>query len=267
MGWTLISSVYLAGFACLTCASAIPAPDPQRPPSGLLSLSQAPNSYTVPPFASAWSQSVAASNTSFEEVEEEFRQIKEFKPPTCDGDAYGRSLQLNSCREAHKMIPTDRRKLQFGLRNRGRWNVNLPHRFMSSDGLCFIEIGTPAFGVSDQATAFDIAHAAWMIINTCVADYKSQGGRMDGLVFGLSLPTRDVTDMRNNPTGFLKRLSVHVSSYDPHVLCAPPRSPPPPPPADCDIIIDQMDASMNLKDFAPAFTPHMDVEVPFQISS
>lgn len=50
-----------------------------------------------------------------------------------------------------------------------------------ADGLCVIEIGLPAFGVSDEASGFDIAHAAWMIINTCVADFKHEGGRMDGV--------------------------------------------------------------------------------------
>ena len=50
-----------------------------------------------------------------------------------------------------------------------------------ADGLCVIEVGLPAFGVSDEASAFDIAHAAWMIINTCVADFQHEGGRMDGV--------------------------------------------------------------------------------------
>lgn len=38
-----------------------------------------------------------------------------------------------------------------------------------------IEIGLPAFGVSDESSGFEIAHAAWMIINTCVADFRHEG--------------------------------------------------------------------------------------------
>ncbi len=51
----------------------------------------------------------------------------------------------------------------------------------SADGLCVIEIGLPAFGVSDESSGFEVAHAAWMIINTCVADLRHEGGRMDGV--------------------------------------------------------------------------------------
>ena len=60
-----------------------------------------------------------------------------------------------------------------------------------ADGLCVIEIGLPAFGVSDESTGFEVAHAAWMIINTCVADLRHEGGRMDGagMLFSPSIHT------------------------------------------------------------------------------
>ncbi|KAI4266502.1 MAG: hypothetical protein L6R38_008701 [Xanthoria sp. 2 TBL-2021] len=247
-----IYSFSLAAFVALTFSSAIPASSPRTPASiSPLDVNQAANGFTVLPFASTWSLPSAAPNASFEETEQEFRQLKDFKPPKCDAALYGRALQVESCRDAQKMIPTDRRPLLFGIRNRGRWNVNLPYRWkspISADGLCVIEIGTPAFGVSDQATGFEIAHAAWAIINTCVADYKHEGGRSDGV-------------------GLLKRLTVHVASYDPHVRCAPPRSPPAPQAYDCNVIIDQMATSMDLKDFAPEGTPHLDFVVPYELTS
>ncbi|KAL8733767.1 MAG: hypothetical protein Q9166_001961 [cf. Caloplaca sp. 2 TL-2023] len=116
---------------------------------------------------------------------------------------------------------------------------------MLADGLCVIEIDVPAFGVSDESSGFEISRAAWATINTCVADYK-HGGRVDEL-------------------GLLKRLSVHVSSYDPHVRCAPPGSPPAPLPGECDNIIDQMETSKKLQDFAPQGTPHLDFVIPFAL--
>lgn len=127
-----IYSFSLAAFVALTFSSAIPASSPRTPASiSPLDVNQAANGFTVLPFASTWSLPSAAPNASFEETEQEFRQLKDFKPPKCDAALYGRALQVESCRDAQKMIPTDRRPLLFGIRNRGRWNVNLPYRWSS----------------------------------------------------------------------------------------------------------------------------------------
>ena len=64
-------------------------------------------------------------------------------------------------------------------------------------------------------------------------------------------------------TGRYKRLSVHVSSYDPRVRCAPPRAPPAPQTSDCNLVIDQMSTSKDLKDFGPMGYPHLDFVVPY----
>ncbi|KAI4252871.1 MAG: hypothetical protein L6R42_007800 [Xanthoria sp. 1 TBL-2021] len=109
-------SFSLAAFVALTFSSAIPASNPRTPTSiSPLDVNQAANGFTVLPFASAWSLPSAAPNASFEETEQEFRQLKDFTPPQCDAALYGRALQVESCREAQKMIPTDRRPLQFGV--------------------------------------------------------------------------------------------------------------------------------------------------------
>ena len=49
------------------------------------------------------------------------------------------------------------------------------------DGLCVIEVSIAASDIFDESSGFQIAHAAWTIINTCVADSKHEGGRTDGL--------------------------------------------------------------------------------------
>ncbi|KAL8889975.1 MAG: hypothetical protein Q9215_002844 [Flavoplaca cf. flavocitrina] len=206
-------SIYLAStFLTLTLATVIPFP----PPSSPLPINQPAN---VLPIPSSWS---LPTNAGFQNIEE-FQQVKGFSPPTCDAAAYGRALRLESCREAQRMIPMDRSRLVFG-------------------------VGLPAFGDSDEASAFDIAHAAWMIINTCVADFENEGGRMDGV-------------------GLHKRLPVYVASYDPHVRCSPPTSPPAPSFHDCDALIKKMRASKQLYDFGPQGWPHLDFVVPYVFSS
>ncbi|KAL8918539.1 MAG: hypothetical protein Q9172_005381 [Xanthocarpia lactea] len=159
-----ICSLYLLALVALSSSSAIPASNPQTAaliPS--LGVGQATKGLTEPFFQSTWSLPDAAPNASFVEIEQEFRQVIGFTPPRCDAAAYGRNLQVESCREAQKMIPSDRRPLKF------------------VDGLCVIEISIPASAVSDESSGFEIAHAAWTIINTCVADNKHEGGRTDGL--------------------------------------------------------------------------------------
>ena len=127
-----ICSLYLLALVAFSSSSAIPASNPQTPaliPS--LSVGQATKGLTKPLFQSTWSLPDAAPNASFVEIEQEFRQVIGFAPPRCDAAAYGRNLQVESCREAQKMIPLDRRPLRFGMRHSGRWNVNLPYRWSS----------------------------------------------------------------------------------------------------------------------------------------
>ena len=120
-------SLHLAStLLTLTLATAIPFP----PPAPSIPINQ-----PVPPL-SLWS---APSNASFDNVEQEFQQIRGFSPPTCDAPAYGQALRLESCREAQRMIPMDRSRLVFGVRNRGRWAVNLPYRW-SSCGCFFFRL-------------------------------------------------------------------------------------------------------------------------------
>ncbi|KAI4281454.1 MAG: hypothetical protein L6R35_005650, partial [Caloplaca aegaea] len=142
---------------------------------------------------------------SINEVEKTFKKLA-FKPPTCDGSRYGRSLQTASCQEALLAIPRDQREITFGKRSRGQWNINLPHRFLSrasptlstnvsmetgvrltfldcrtADGTCAIEITEPAVGFMDISSGFELARAAWAVIMSCVYTYKQEGGRADGI--------------------------------------------------------------------------------------
>lgn len=88
------------------------------------------NASKVPSYQSAWDFRNAAPPASFQQLEEEFKNLT-FKPPTCDGSLYGHNLQTESCKQALVGIPQDTTTYTFGARGRGKWSVNLPYRFLS----------------------------------------------------------------------------------------------------------------------------------------
>lgn len=51
----------------------------------------------------------------------------------CDGNLYGRSLDLLSCTEAFSQLPWkyDKREMTFGARGTGIWDVTMPYRVLS----------------------------------------------------------------------------------------------------------------------------------------
>ncbi|KAL9600252.1 MAG: hypothetical protein Q9219_003296 [cf. Caloplaca sp. 3 TL-2023] len=115
----------------LTSTSAIPAAVPATPErQPLLDQNPSLNGSSVFPFRSAWSSPNPAPSTTIDDLEAEFSNLT-FKPPECDGKAYGRNLQAGSCDQVLHMIPRDTRKIIFGKRNMGHWNINLPYRFLS----------------------------------------------------------------------------------------------------------------------------------------
>lgn len=132
MTFILVPYLYLGSFLRLVLASAIPASVPMTPDLySLGDLAPLSNPFKVPSYQSTWNFRDAAPPASFNELEEEFKNLT-FKPPTCNGAAYGHNLQTESCEQALVAIPRDTRSYTFGKRQRGlSWNVNLPYRFLS----------------------------------------------------------------------------------------------------------------------------------------
>lgn len=113
-------------------SSAIPPFEPTTIPwEGALEFSQTANVSVFPPHRSLWSLPRSAQLTGFVASNEDIRRLT-FEPPTCDGSTYGREVQPSSCQEALHAIPRDKRQISFGRRNRGQWNINVPHRVLSS---------------------------------------------------------------------------------------------------------------------------------------
>ncbi|KAL9008468.1 MAG: hypothetical protein Q9173_006407 [Seirophora scorigena] len=230
------SFIYLciAWLFFLVSSSAIPPSEPftlGRPP--LLEPDPGTNVSVLNPFPrSTWSMRGSTPFASISEVEQTFKKLA-FRPPTCDGSRYGRNLQADSCQEVLLSIPRDQKIISFGKRNRGQWNINLPHRFLSRS-LTRLDDGA--------ADGFEIARAAWAVITSCVHGFKHEGGRADGL-------------------GTNKKLSVKVITYNSHVRCAAPGQYHAPPLDACETIIDQMPADSQSRVFGPPGF-HVDIEVP-----
>ncbi|KAI4139994.1 MAG: hypothetical protein L6R39_006009 [Caloplaca ligustica] len=150
MALRFASCLYLALLFPLVSSSALP-PPPQDTPEGheaLFESSQVREVSVLPSLSNTWSLPSSTPAASFDEVEEQFKNLTTFKPPTCNGAAYGRGLSPESCHEALLAIPHETRQLIFGKRGRGRWNINLPYRVLSS----------------------------WAVITSCVGDNKREGG-------------------------------------------------------------------------------------------
>ena len=54
----------------------------------------------------------------------------------CDGATYGTDISVASCMDALHTIPDRMESITFGDRNRGSFDVTLPHRFISSKPYC-----------------------------------------------------------------------------------------------------------------------------------
>ena len=105
---------------------------------------------------------------------------------TCDEKEYGLISDLKSCVDASNTIPPFDKKQTFGWRERGKFDVGLPQRYIScewlsnslayaritkptvADGLCAIDLDIDAWAASAQASSLEIAIAATSIIRLCV---------------------------------------------------------------------------------------------------
>ena len=155
-------SLLLSSFSLLSLASAIPASNLMPPSSQELTNAIAiTNESAVPSFQSVWSLPGKSPPTNINSLDDGTHNLT-FTPPGCNGPRYGRNLQESSCFQAFATIPTDTRRLRFGARNLGKWNINLPYRFLSRELLwlvakldCAIHADTSESG--QQRTVFALS--------------------------------------------------------------------------------------------------------------
>ncbi|KAL8692996.1 MAG: hypothetical protein Q9218_002085 [Villophora microphyllina] len=89
----------------------------------------------------------------------------------CNGAAYGIDLNIKSCAEAQKLIPTSDSPSKFGQRGRQGVDVLTPWRWVSSDGQCVIEVPETILGSVPQGSYLDLSTAADEMIEVCL-EYK-----------------------------------------------------------------------------------------------
>ncbi|KAL8727530.1 MAG: hypothetical protein Q9181_005678 [Wetmoreana brouardii] len=89
----------------------------------------------------------------------------------CNGVAYGRDLNIASCREAQGLIPISDKPLKFGQRGRMGLDVQTPWRWISSDGQCAIEVPETPVLSKAQGSYLDLATAAEEMAEICL-EYK-----------------------------------------------------------------------------------------------
>ncbi|KAL8772474.1 MAG: hypothetical protein Q9209_002426 [Squamulea sp. 1 TL-2023] len=124
----------------------------------------------------------------------------------CNEREFGRPM-FSSCGDAWKDIPDTIEVERFGSRSAGlQWDVILPFKFISRDGLCTIDVSLSESDQAyyDEAKSYDLKKAAADVISQCVS--KSTGGTVNGL-------------------GQYRRIRVSVSQYRPNVRCMKENAP------------------------------------------
>ncbi|KAL8980719.1 MAG: hypothetical protein Q9205_004279 [Flavoplaca limonia] len=97
----------------------------------------------------------------------------------------------------------------FGIFKRGTSNIpitvgqryepvtmSIPVRWISADGLCVFDIVKRGTGPAERTSGYQIARAAWQLMNQCVRDSGGQGGVVSGIGQSGSL---GVFIRKNNP--------------------------------------------------------------------
>ena len=106
----------------------------------------------------------------------------------CYGSRFGIDLSKQSCVDALGSLPVDITLRTFGQRDKGPFDILLPRRYLSADGLCAIDISNAKrhpFG--DSATSAEIQAGAHRLVNQCVLrgsrkmGYRPVGGSIRDL--------------------------------------------------------------------------------------
>ena len=161
---------------------------------------------------------------------------------SCNGQVYGRNFNLGSCIQVYHAMSSSTMPATFGERGTGTYDVNLPFRYLSRDGLCAIDISHRRDLNFETISPIELKEAAAIMIQICVSGQPSIGGITTGL-------------------GVNKGLSMRVVPYRPNVYCGPPDSGPPW--ITCRRVIDVMPASGKAEIFGPKAWENTTVEIPW----
>ena len=106
----------------------------------------------------------------------------------CHGSRFGIDLSKQSCVDALGSLPVDITLRTFGQRDEGAFDILLPRRYLSTDGLCAIDVssarGRP---YGDSTTNAEIQAGAQRLVNQCVLrgsrklGYRAVGGAIRDL--------------------------------------------------------------------------------------
>ena len=89
---------------------------------------------------------------------------------------YGRNLNPNSCRNVFHYIGKLEREDTFAQRRTGHpSDIPLPMRFLSDDGLCFVQPLLKPGSETARASSLQMGRAAYTLFQRCVVE-KGLGG-------------------------------------------------------------------------------------------
>ncbi|CAD6593088.1 MAG: hypothetical protein ASARMPRED_007011 [Alectoria sarmentosa] len=117
------------------------------------------------------SPSLNQSHQSYNESIQATMQIR------CDGQQYGRDLNIEECKQAFQSITRSSQQISFGQRRTAEtYDVNVPYRFSSDNDDCVIDIGLAPSAQSTYGSFIQVAQAASVVIETCVRTNNPTGG-------------------------------------------------------------------------------------------
>ena len=134
----------------------------------------------------------------------------------------------------------------YGQRGSGNWRAKLPFRYVSSDGLCAIDISHSARASHDQMRPGDLKDIVRVLIDVCVRGTPNQGGIASNI-------------------GVHGNLAVRVVPYKPKVVCGAAGSGPPF--ISCRDIVDEMPADGKKNVFGPKDDPETTVPIPYALTT
>ncbi|KAK4691823.1 hypothetical protein P7C71_g5261, partial [Lecanoromycetidae sp. Uapishka_2] len=160
---------------------------------------------------------------------------------TCNGKLFGRNLNVRSCTEALNSMANLDVPRTFGQRGKGDWDIPLPFRFLSNDGLCAVDLSLKAGTAFDTAIPTTMKLNAEAVLNICVKGSPNQGGV--------------ATNLGENGA-----LSIRMTPYRPNVQCEGPGTGPPP--MTCRRILDVLPVDGTQRKFGRVEDPEVQVVVP-----
>jgi len=91
-------------------------------------------------------------------------------------------LNVASCLNVLASIPSDDIVRTYGPRTLVTYEVPLPHRWLSDDGLCAIDVDRSKSGFEDRASGADIYDAAKLLVDRCVINRSYTTSAIGGIL-------------------------------------------------------------------------------------